>query len=316
MSGEISIIRTELIAKLDGGDLKIALALQSFANKQDRGWVFAYPWQIAEIAGVDRSTVTRRLNAMYGAGVIERRERKAKRAGRKSYEYRLRLSRGDESTAEALQDNESASAHIQPANVHERTSKCADPHFGSAPAALPRKQTVLTKKDLSEPTVLRESSGDGPTAEEFWAAASQPMRDRSSKKLVRTEVARIPIPKRIRALAGLRAYLENDEDVAAGRGQPALHRWLRDARYEPWCEAAEPASAGWGDAQWAAAARRYAADGTWKPDWPPRESAPAQHRAALGLPSPAEASTGPPKRAAPAAADLFATADPSAGGDP
>ncbi len=119
-----------------------------------------------------------------------------------------------------------------------------------------------------------------------------------------------------RILSALRAYLENDEDVAAGRGQPGLHRWLRDARYEPWIEAAAPSGpVAMGDAQWRAMARRYAADGTWKPDWPERASCPAHLVAELGsaLGLPPEVATGPPARAAPAAADLFAATE---GGNP
>lgn len=124
----ITVVQTAWIAELDGADLKIALAVQAFANIEDEGWVRAYPKTIAEIAGVDRTTVTRRLNRMVEDGKVEKRERKVHRSGRKSYEYRILLD-----------------AHPKCAGTHFES---ADLHVESAAGALPEELDSRTNKNL------------------------------------------------------------------------------------------------------------------------------------------------------------------------
>lgn len=124
MTNWIASIPARLIKEVDCHSLKVLMALSAFADADDDGWVHAYPAKVAEIAGSDRTTVTRAIAKLYDQGVLERRERKTARSGRKSYEYRVIFN----SLAKC------ASPHI------EAGAKDAKPHVESAPAALPRNQ--------------------------------------------------------------------------------------------------------------------------------------------------------------------------------
>lgn len=139
---EFAMISVVLIAQLDGPDLKVALALQSLARAKEDGWVSAYPETLAEIAGVDRSTVVRRLNLMFERGAVERRKRLGRRPGRPSYQHRLA---------------------IRP-NLKPRKIKCSSMHIGSASDALPEDSLVLDSREQqgSEAKASGETSSPPP----------------------------------------------------------------------------------------------------------------------------------------------------------
>lgn len=127
----IAYVPARLIKKLKGGKLEVVLALSAFADADDDGWVHAYPAKIAELADVNRTTVTRHLNALHEDGVIERRDRKTTRSGRKSYEYRLIFNTNPKC----------ADMHIQ---TESEPIKCAPVHVESAHRALPEDQLSLS----------------------------------------------------------------------------------------------------------------------------------------------------------------------------
>jgi len=106
----------------------------------------------------------------------------------------------------------------------------------------------------------------------LWGAASDMMRKRSSKK--KAEAAYRVVCTRTdptTVLNALLGYLQNDEDVKRGMGQPALDRWLRDGRWEAW--ASTPATERTDD-QWRAIVSLHSQTGRWSDELGPRPGEP------------------------------------------
>jgi hypothetical protein len=113
--------------------------------------------------------------------------------------------------------------HREPKEKTPPTPSLFDEPLGAPDGARRvRPKKAPTKKADIDPDVVA-----------VWEAATQPQRDRSSRKLVAVELAKCSEPPD-RVLAALQAYVANDPDVRAGRGQPGLHRWIADARYQRW----------------------------------------------------------------------------------
>jgi uncharacterized protein YdaU (DUF1376 family) len=107
----------------------------------------------------------------------------------------------------------------------------------------------------------------------FWSASSPDMRRRSvSRAKLR------PVWQRACRAAGgadvlrraLVRYLAEDADARAGRGHPALERWLANGRWEAWISGGQDGAGGSvvivqtvSDAAWAAALRQHDTDGRW-----------------------------------------------------
>jgi uncharacterized protein YdaU (DUF1376 family) len=127
--------------------------------------------------------------------------------------------------------------------------------------------TVLPKQPEPEPEPVYTVGFSA-----LWGAASDMMRKRSSKK--KAEAAYRVVCTRTdptTVLNALLGYLQNDEDVKRGMGQPALDRWLRDGRWEAW--ASTPATERTDD-QWRAILSLHSQTGRWSDELGPRPGEP------------------------------------------
>lgn len=134
-------------------------------------------------------------------------------------------------------------------------------------------------RELTLPVVLPSNPKPEPWASDegfsaLWSAATKTMTSRGPKRLAWPEwrkALRTYQPEQI--IAAMKRYVAEDPDVKAGRGQPAVHRWLKDGRHEGWMRHTQPAKP-MTENGWRAALQVWADDHEWLAQWGPKPGEP------------------------------------------
>ena len=273
MSGFIQglIWRTDI----PGANITRKAVFACYADRaaDDGSRVFPSKASIARSVTCELSTVKRATKWLVEVGLMEVVREGQGGHAKDTTEYRIRIDKllelAGKNEPEKCDSETSKVVALEGVKPVQQYTRCSSTPGAAVPKRGGTGGPQYVKETSYKKNIHVGSGKNHPDLEKIWQLASQPMRGRSSRKLLAGELKKVfsenPNLTVDEICLALSAYLKSD-DVKKDIGQPAIHRWIRDERYEAFMPR---------PIDWLGAVGLWRAHGKWRIDlWGPEPGKP------------------------------------------